>query len=170
MRASPHPSRRALRLRGPKGLQPALRALQTTQSFGRSAPPRRNTGWRERTGAGRMATGRQPSVNRAGPANPLASLPVPFPDGAAGASRPTQAGQSRPDDKSNPSFPRPRRAQGPAPARGPSLAARRSLRGRGKLGFDLRSEEHTSELQSLAYLVCRLLLEKKKKSLSVVTI
>src|SRR2546425_8842487 len=29
--------------------------------------------------------------------------------------------------------------------------------------FDLRSEEHTSELQSLAYLVCRLLLEKKKK-------
>src|SRR2546425_4341461 len=28
---------------------------------------------------------------------------------------------------------------------------------------DGRSEEHTSELQSLAYLVCRLLLEKKKK-------
>src|SRR5205823_7788262 len=27
--------------------------------------------------------------------------------------------------------------------------------------FVLRSEEHTSELQSLAYLVCRLLLEKK---------
>src|SRR2546425_6698130 len=27
---------------------------------------------------------------------------------------------------------------------------------------DIRSEEHTSELQSLAYLVCRLLLEKKK--------
>src|SRR2546423_6968224 len=26
-----------------------------------------------------------------------------------------------------------------------------------------RSEEHTSELQSLAYLVCRLLLEKKKR-------
>src|SRR2546425_7744358 len=29
--------------------------------------------------------------------------------------------------------------------------------------LDNRSEEHTSELQSLAYLVCRLLLEKKKK-------
>src|SRR2546425_5942154 len=29
---------------------------------------------------------------------------------------------------------------------------------------DIRSEEHTSELQSLAYLVCRLLLEKKKKA------
>src|SRR2546425_7916718 len=27
-----------------------------------------------------------------------------------------------------------------------------------------RSEEHTSELQSLAYLVCRLLLEKKKEA------
>src|SRR5687767_15241022 len=30
---------------------------------------------------------------------------------------------------------------------------------------DDRSEEHTSELQSLAYLVCRLLLEKKKHGL-----
>src|SRR5687767_15574506 len=29
-------------------------------------------------------------------------------------------------------------------------------------GREHRSEEHTSELQSLAYLVCRLLLEKKK--------
>src|SRR2546425_8992426 len=29
-----------------------------------------------------------------------------------------------------------------------------------------RSEEHTSELQSLAYLVCRLLLEKKKKKIT----
>src|SRR2546425_7585888 len=32
-----------------------------------------------------------------------------------------------------------------------------------RFGHALRSEEHTSELQSLAYLVCRLLLEKKKK-------
>src|SRR2546425_5058604 len=31
-----------------------------------------------------------------------------------------------------------------------------------------RSEEHTSELQSLAYLVCRLLLEKKKKNNKVI--
>src|SRR2546425_2168512 len=31
------------------------------------------------------------------------------------------------------------------------------------------SEEHTSELQSLAYLVCRLLLEKKKKKQSMST-
>src|SRR2546425_7590157 len=31
-----------------------------------------------------------------------------------------------------------------------------------EMGDFRRSEEHTSELQSLAYLVCRLLLEKKK--------
>src|SRR5687767_15241000 len=31
-----------------------------------------------------------------------------------------------------------------------------------------RSEEHTSELQSLAYLVCRLLLEKKKKNKTII--
>src|SRR2546425_6354936 len=31
-----------------------------------------------------------------------------------------------------------------------------------KIPDPYRSEEHTSELQSLAYLVCRLLLEKKK--------
>src|SRR3712207_7101401 len=30
------------------------------------------------------------------------------------------------------------------------------------MGMELRSEEHTSELQSRQYLVCRLLLEKKK--------
>src|SRR3712207_8085750 len=35
------------------------------------------------------------------------------------------------------------------------------LRDRGRRG---RSEEHTSELQSRQYLVCRLLLEKKKKT------
>src|SRR2546425_8740937 len=33
----------------------------------------------------------------------------------------------------------------------------------GAVGSETRSEEHTSELQSLAYLVCRLLLEKKKE-------
>src|SRR3989441_4873992 len=34
----------------------------------------------------------------------------------------------------------------------------------------VRSEEHTSELQSLAYLVCRLLLEKKKQTQLVPTL
>src|SRR5262249_60563660 len=36
--------------------------------------------------------------------------------------------------------------------------------GRADIDFRSRSEEHTSELQSLTNLVCRLLLEKKKKS------
>src|SRR3712207_8414200 len=35
-------------------------------------------------------------------------------------------------------------------------------RGEGVYVYDTRSEEHTSELQSRQYLVCRLLLEKKK--------
>src|SRR5436853_5408904 len=36
--------------------------------------------------------------------------------------------------------------------------------GIGAFELDRRSEEHTSELQSLRHLVCRLLLEKKKKT------
>src|SRR2546425_9173080 len=44
---------------------------------------------------------------------------------------------------------------------------RRRIKGGSRASADhrshSRSEEHTSELQSLAYLVCRLLLEKKKK-------
>src|SRR5205823_15128226 len=39
----------------------------------------------------------------------------------------------------------------------------RSARALSAARNNTRSEEHTSELQSLAYLVCRLLLEKKKK-------
>src|SRR3712207_7966091 len=41
-------------------------------------------------------------------------------------------------------------------------AARASVLG--DVGQGLRSEEHTSELQSRQYLVCRLLLEKKHRS------
>src|SRR3712207_892307 len=37
----------------------------------------------------------------------------------------------------------------------------------GKLSHRVRSEEHTSELQSRQYLVCRLLLEKKKKKICI---
>src|SRR5258705_5516927 len=49
-----------------------------------------------------------------------------------------------------------------------SLLANRSRVSLGSLSFvealtRSRSEEHTSELQSLRHLVCRLLLEKKKK-------
>src|SRR5215208_8007924 len=36
---------------------------------------------------------------------------------------------------------------------------------RGVVGGGLRSEEHTSELQSRGHIVCRLLLEKKKKKI-----
>src|SRR6266436_6888277 len=42
-------------------------------------------------------------------------------------------------------------------------AVRRDLRRTFPLLIDQRSEEHTSELQSRLHLVCRLLLEKKKK-------
>src|SRR2546427_2233941 len=54
--------------------------------------------------------------------------------------------------------------QAPAPAR-PGVAVARLCRhgpGMDRRG-DTRSEEHTSELQSQSNLVCRLLLEKKKK-------
>src|SRR5436853_5726170 len=56
-----------------------------------------------------------------------------------------------------------RRHQGIAREGTGDRAARRARRGHrlGRPGS--RSEEHTSELQSLRHLVCRLLLEKKKK-------
>src|SRR5436305_3223813 len=47
-------------------------------------------------------------------------------------------------------------------------ASRRSLCDQSSRGRQ-RSEEHTSELQSRPHLVCRLLLEKKKKSTGVVS-
>src|SRR2546425_6753543 len=64
------------------------------------------------------------------------------------------------------------RSRGPGPPR-PGAGPRRAMRTRpppaphrrtapATTGRSARSEEHTSELQSLAYLVCRLLLEKKK--------
>src|SRR2546425_9199454 len=49
-----------------------------------------------------------------------------------------------------------------SPGQRPEGKRRREL-GMPGAGPVKRSEEHTSELQSLAYLVCRLLLEKKKK-------
>src|SRR2546422_5616514 len=66
-------------------------------------------------------------------------------------------------------FPTPRRT--PAGYRqyaGDAVARLRFIKHAQELGFSLkeiqeRSEEHTSELQSRLHLVCRLLLEKKKK-------
>src|SRR2546423_5834824 len=46
---------------------------------------------------------------------------------------------------------------------GAQLIAFRDVPGARIPSLSARSEEHTSELQSLAYLVCRLLLEKKKQ-------
>src|SRR5437870_7793030 len=52
--------------------------------------------------------------------------------------------------------------------RGPHAPRRSRWRGgRGvETAVERRSEEHTSELQSRGHLVCRLLLEKKKKKIS----
>src|SRR3712207_6952274 len=49
------------------------------------------------------------------------------------------------------------------------IDARMSGRRHGGLGAECRSEEHTSELQSRQYLVCRLLLEKKKNLFSLLS-
>src|SRR3712207_7415081 len=46
---------------------------------------------------------------------------------------------------------------------GSSTPIRFRLIHRQAIGISMRSEEHTSELQSRQYLVCRLLLEKKKQ-------
>src|SRR3712207_8985145 len=79
-------------------------------------------------------------------------------------------GEARGGRGGDPAAERPLRAEGSRtprellPRRGPELRGRR----KGahprytRPGAD-RSEEHTSELQSRQYLVCRLLLEKKKK-------
>src|SRR2546425_1383382 len=58
-----------------------------------------------------------------------------------------------------------RGARSSSPSAGSQRRSTSSLRraSQGSNRFSTRSEEHTSELQSLAYLVCRLLLEKKKK-------
>src|SRR2546429_3032857 len=54
--------------------------------------------------------------------------------------------------------------------RSPSASWRRLMAtesSEGRMRRDSRSEEHTSELQSRLHLVCRLLLEKKKKTKTV---
>src|SRR5437016_9491297 len=58
----------------------------------------------------------------------------------------------------------PRRAAGLTMSARTPLTRREFLETSGAASAGLRSEEHTSELQSLTNLVCRLLLEKKKKN------
>src|SRR3712207_7261373 len=55
----------------------------------------------------------------------------------------------------------------PAPPRGGAVAILLAVLLLQRFALLLRSEEHTSELQSRQYLVCRLLLEKKNKHRSL---
>src|SRR3712207_8864797 len=73
--------------------------------------------------------------------------------------RPRPPGAAR-DDRGSAAGARPRHA---------GVVAARPPRGDGRAVGDRRrrSEEHTSELQSRQYLVCRLLLEKKKKNINI---
>src|SRR6266581_6049791 len=52
----------------------------------------------------------------------------------------------------------------------PCLVGGRPSEGAAHVAEQLRSEEHTSELQSPVHLVCRLLLEKKKKNIKPINI
>src|SRR3712207_8050177 len=68
------------------------------------------------------------------------------------------------------STPRPRRSSARSETwvgSGPNQAVRESSGSSGwRMRTSTRSEEHTSELQSRQYLVCRLLLEQKKSTVS----
>src|SRR3712207_7823245 len=72
-----------------------------------------------------------------------------------------RSGGGRPRESDGRSRPR-RAGRGPCPRR-----PRPRRRRRPRAASRARSEEHTSELQSRQYLVCRLLLEKKNKRLPV---
>src|SRR5258707_14450106 len=63
-------------------------------------------------------------------------------------------------------FCRARRRPGGRRGRGPRPGGLRAAV-QGRVQTCARSEEHTSELQSRQYLVCRLLLEKKEKSIVI---
>src|SRR3712207_8443133 len=81
---------------------------------------------------------------------PISSTPA---DARSSADPSARCGAARPGGRWRPASARgSRRASGSPPARGADGRAAGS-----------RSEEHTSELQSRQYLVCRLLLEKKNK-------
>src|SRR3989442_11751184 len=62
-----------------------------------------------------------------------------------------------------PATPRDNQARGNAPAAPARSASAMPGAARSRIAVVARSEEHTSELQSRPHLVCRLLLEKKKK-------
>src|SRR3712207_7922546 len=72
------------------------------------------------------------------------------------------ASAGSPAPASRPAAPPPSRRRRTSVARAPDPARRSPNGGRARRTAGPRSEEHTSELQSRQYLVCRLLLEKKK--------
>src|SRR2546425_9745628 len=85
------------------------------------------------------------------------ALPISGPSGATSAAAWPRGGPARTPTPTACSYPAPSCANGSRRA----VRSRRSSAGP-RFWKSCRSEEHTSELQSLAYLVCRLLLEKKK--------
>src|SRR2546425_6033716 len=99
-------------------------------------------------------------MTRRPPGSPLFPCPRLFGSGGGGAGGARWAGRSASSAGTRRADPLPvlrRSRQRPVAV----LPAMRAAAHGARLGA--RSEEHTSELQSLAYLVCRLLLEKKKK-------
>src|SRR3712207_8150391 len=84
--------------------------------------------------------------------SPRQRIALSMKDPSAGDARP--AGQGKPaDGRRNEPARKPEPKRAPEPPKAPTAGV-------------ARSEEHTSELQSRQYLVCRLLLEKKKLQLT----
>src|SRR5205823_970003 len=138
----------ALGVRAPDGTVGAKLLLEPAHAFAAVAHRRRpataGAGLPERSP--RFIPGR--TAQQGGPAE-AAAVDCSAPSGSA--ARPTAwAAQRGPD-----SLALPRRLTTSTALVRDELHVERALAGSG------RSEEHTSELQSLAYLVCRLLLEKK---------
>src|SRR2546425_4371752 len=166
----------------------SLKTLNSTSSSCTSAPTSRNCSCSSRAYRGRSALDVGTRIRKASGWPPVARMPSPLePRQPAHVSiRPAWAA-SYGSPRVSGSQIHHRRASGPggtcarsshtllrSPSRSTAIvSARRSRRSpNSACGFvvsppvdrlDPRSEEHTSELQSLAYLVCRLLLEKKKQ-------
>src|SRR5205823_8237436 len=105
---------------------------------------------------------------RSGPEGPTLRVSCP----AGPCLRSYRGGRSRRRGGTSTSAASPRTSRGGCHPRDPSRrvaacsrppSSHRGRRGTPRRSPSRRSEEHTSELQSLAYLVCRLLLEKKKR-------
>src|SRR3712207_9025298 len=88
--------------------------------------------------------------------------PLSLHDALPNAARDAQ--EHRPERRARPDLRDARAAARRRPGRG-----QRGTRKGGRRHAGARSEEHTSELQSRQYLVCRLLLEKKKRKIILYT-